>query len=93
VIRTHYGKVRLLDDAFTKTCLCITDIYTSVRSMAAGFLGNFQDVGGSFILQTLGKEVLAGASKGSITLARGRQTLDYNSKRKPLGLLSHGHSF
>ena len=39
-------------------------------------LATMKNVGTRFLLQTFGKEILAGSHKGGLNLARGKQTLD-----------------
>lgn len=65
---------RLVDDSFNKLCVAATDPAVSVRTLACRLLGTYQTVELKYLLQTLGKEILSGEHKGSLTLNRGRPT-------------------
>jgi len=73
-------RIRLLDDAFTRTCATVTDPCISIRKKACSLLSNFENVGDAFLLQTFSKEVLAGQHKGKLSLTRTKQTTHVQDK-------------
>ncbi|KAJ1859833.1 hypothetical protein LPJ73_001667 [Coemansia sp. RSA 2703] len=51
--------IRLLDDAFVKTCDMVNDSSVVVRQRACTILGRFKNVAGKFLLQTFSKQVMS----------------------------------
>ena len=52
-------EIRLLDDAFIKTCDMVNDLSMTVRALAAGLLGDFHNVSVKFLEQTLDKKLMS----------------------------------
>eukprot|EP01119_Soliformovum_irregulare_P018108 TRINITY_DN5496_c0_g1_i3.p1 TRINITY_DN5496_c0_g1~~TRINITY_DN5496_c0_g1_i3.p1 ORF type:complete len:936 (-),score=298.92 TRINITY_DN5496_c0_g1_i3:291-2894(-) len=79
------NRLRLVDDAFTRTCVAVTDTSMAVRTLGASLLGTFQGVQTNYLLLTFGKEILSGANKGSLSLSRGKAPS--GSEAKPEDIL------
>lgn len=52
-------KIRLIDDAFGKVCLMVTDLSMRVRTLAITILGDMRNVSPKLLQQTLDKKLMS----------------------------------
>lgn len=51
--------ITLIDDAFVKVCLMVTDLSMRVRTVAITMLGNMKNVSPKLLQQTLDKKLMS----------------------------------
>lgn len=59
LVLVKYDKIRLIDDAFGKVCLMVTDLAMRVRTKAIGMLGYMKNVSQKLLQQTLDKKLMS----------------------------------